>query len=144
MGYQWVMAQHLFVYGTLQPDHAPAELAPAIRGLQKLGRGHVSGQLYDLGDYPGATLDPAARTRVHGLVFALPDDGAVLSALDAYEGFDPTDPANSPFSRTRARVQLSDGQQIEAWMYVYNRDPRGAPRIADGRYIGRRSAQRQP
>ena len=138
------MSQHLFVYGTLQPDHAPAEIASAIHRLREVGGGHVRGRLYDLGEYPGAILDPSAETPVHGRVFTLPEDPAVLSALDAYEGFDPADPAGSLFSRTRARVRLFDRQEIEAWMYVYNRDPRGAPRIADGRYGGRRSTQRQP
>jgi len=129
-----IMAEHLFVYGTLQPDHAPAEIAPLLHGLQEVGTGHVRGHLYDLGDYPGAIVDPAAQTQVHGVVLELPNDPAVLSALDTYEGFDPAHPRSSLFARTRIRVQLSDGQQIEAWMYAYNRDPRGATRIADGIY----------
>lgn len=128
------MAQHLFVYGTLQPDHAPAEIAPAIRCLQEVGRAQVRGRLYDFGDYPGAILDPSSETPVHGRVFTLPDDPALMSTLDAYEGFDPADPANSLFSRTRTRVQLTDGQEIEAWIYVYNRNPRAAPQIPDGHY----------
>ena len=138
------MADHLFVYGTLQPEHVPPEIAPAIRCLQEVGRGHVRGRLYDLGDYPGAVLDPSAETPVHGRVFALPDDPAVLSALDAYEGFDPADPTRGFFSRTRTRVQLSDGHQIEAWMYAYNRHPRGARLITDGHYRGTTNTQRRP
>jgi len=138
------MSQHLFVYGTLLPDQAPAEIAPAIRSLREVCSGHVHGRLYDLGDYPGAILDPSAETPVHGRLFALPDDPAVLSAIDAYEGFDSVDPAGSLFSRTHVRVRLSNGQEIDAWMYVYNKDPRGAPQIADGRYRRRTSAPRRP
>jgi len=129
------MSEHLFVYGTLLPEQAPAEMVAVLRRLRHETPGHVRGRLYDLGAYPGAILDPSADTVIRGRVFALPDDGTVLAVLDAYEGFDPTDPTRSLFSRTRARVGLSDGREVDCWMYVYNRDLRDAPQIAGGAFV---------
>jgi gamma-glutamylcyclotransferase (GGCT)/AIG2-like uncharacterized protein YtfP len=124
----------LFLYGTLLPDRVPPALASAVQKLREVAPGCVPGHLYDLGAYPGAILNPAAGTLIHGRVFALPDDGRVLATLDAYEGFDPRDPAASLFARVSARVALADGREVGCWMYVYNRDPHGAALVAGGRW----------
>src|SRR5206468_12951381 len=52
-----------------------------VAKLTPLGPATVSGRLYDLGPYPGMVLDEAAA-RVHGELFALPDDPALLASLD--------------------------------------------------------------
>ena len=92
----------------------------------------MRGHLYDLGEYPGLVLDPAAD-EVHGTIFTVPDD-RVLAALDAYEGFEPNHPKRSLFVRTRVAAMLGDGRSCDCFAYVYNRDPAGAPVIASGRY----------
>ncbi len=50
----------LFVYGTLLPGLAPAELLPLFSRLRSLGAAGVAGLLWDLGSYPGLFIDPAA------------------------------------------------------------------------------------
>ena len=134
VGHEASGVDHLFVYGTLLPEHAPAALAPTIARLRELGGGSVPGRLYDFGAYPGAILDPAATTRVSGRVFVLPDDPEVLAKMDAYEGFAAGNPGGSVFRRMRTVVALSDGGTTEAWVYEYNRDPGAAPVIAGGRF----------
>jgi gamma-glutamylcyclotransferase (GGCT)/AIG2-like uncharacterized protein YtfP len=124
--------RHLFAYGTLLGDRRPAGIARAAERLAAFGPATVRGRLYDLGEYPGLVLDPAA-SEVHGTVFTVPDD-AVLAALDAYEGFEPDDPARSLFVRTRVAATVPDGRALDCFVYVYNRDPAGAPVIASGRY----------
>ena len=116
------MPNHLFLYGTLHPDRAPAEIAPAARRLQPIGRGTIRALLYNLGEYPGAILDPAAPP-VPGEVFLVPD-AATLSALDAYEDYRPGSPTDSLFLRTKTVVTFDDGSRKSCWVYVYNRDPR--------------------
>ena len=120
--------RHLFVYGTLRPGHAPPGIAAQVARLREVGRGSVRGRTYDLGEYPGAVLDASSGTTIAGTVLALPDDLRVLAALDAYEGFDPTSPAQSLFVRVRTPVTLADGQTLECWMYVrgVNADPQGS------------------
>jgi gamma-glutamylcyclotransferase (GGCT)/AIG2-like uncharacterized protein YtfP len=119
------MPHHLFIYGTLHPDRAPAEIAPVARRLTPIGCGTIRARLYNLGEYPGAILaddtDPAAP-RVPGEVFLVPD-AATLSALDAYEDRRPGSPADSLFLRTKTVVTFDDGSRKSCWVYVYNRDP---------------------
>jgi len=117
------MPQHLFVYGTLHPDRAPAEIAASIRKLRLVGPGTIAGTLYDLGEYPGLVIHPGRHEEVSGTVFALPDDPALLAALDRYEDFRPSDPAGSLFIRSQQPVTLADGRSLESWVYLYNREP---------------------
>ena len=108
----------LFIYGTLHPDRAPAEIAATARRLVPHARGTIRARLYNLGAYPGIVLDDAAPP-IPGEVFLVPDD-PTLAALDAYEDFRPDDPTNSLFLRTKAVVTLDDGSQVLCWVYVYN------------------------
>src|SRR5579871_961031 len=77
------MCRYLFAYGTLQPGLAPPEIAPLVARLEPLGPGSIPGLLYDLGEYPGAILDPASPRTIWGTVFKLPADPTLLVQLDA-------------------------------------------------------------
>ena len=114
------MPQHLFVYGTLHPDRAPAEIAHAVRHLVELGPAILRGTLYNLGEYPGVVIHPDRNDQVSGTVFALPNDPAVLRALDTYEDYRPRDPAASLFLRAQLPVTRSDGSSLTCWVYLYN------------------------
>lgn len=122
----------LFAYGTLQPGLVPAELASPMAGISLIARGSVPGILYDLGGYPGAILDPRAKSRIHGVIYELPDDPQFLAQLDAYEEYDPAAPDASLFRRALHPVTLANGDHIDCWIYVYNRDPGAAPIVPDG------------
>lgn len=158
--------RHLFVYGTLRWSLLPEAYRPAIaRGvtppavsatplwneeqfpellravsqrLQYAGSGQVRGRLYDLGPYPAAVVDPQADSDIHGDVYWLPPDPAVLVSLDAYEGYDACYPERSLFRRVPVQVRLDDGRTIECWMYVYNRDLGDAVIIPEGDYVAYR------
>ncbi len=114
------MPQHLFVYGTLHPDRAPAEIAHAVRQLRELGPGTMRGTLYSLADYPGVVIRPNRVDIVHGTIFALPEDPAILASLDRYEDFRPSDPTNSLFVRAIQTVTQADGSTLDCWVYLYN------------------------
>ncbi len=116
------MSDYLFTYGTLQPGHAPSEIAPAVDRLEAIGKGFVRGILYDLGDYPGAVLDSSDR-KIFGTVFKLANDSSTLRQLDEYEGFDPKAPDEGLFVRRVHPVELASGQVLKCWIYVYNRKP---------------------
>lgn len=134
------MKDYLFVYGTLSPNHAPREVAGAVRRLRSIGAATVKGRLYNFGEYPGAILDSSARRKISGQVFALPDDQSVLKSLDDYEDYQPHDPQASLFVRKRATARLDDGRELRCWMYVYNRDPGDAPIISGGDYTKSKAA----
>ena len=114
----------LFVYGTLRRSLLSAQkndaLIQLMNGLQFIGEGSVNGQLYDLGDYPGAILGENFDNKIFGEVYQLDDPQAVLTALDQYEGFIPGELEASLFARVKAKITMSDGSLMEGWMYVYN------------------------
>jgi gamma-glutamylcyclotransferase (GGCT)/AIG2-like uncharacterized protein YtfP len=112
------MAENLFIYGTLHPDRAPREIAAVARRLKSICRATVRARLYNFGEYPGIVLDNAAKP-IPGELFAVPD-GDTLAALDAYEDFRPSSPAESLFLREKAIVTLDDGSQESCWVYTYN------------------------
>lgn len=129
------MSQHLFLYGTLLPSEAPQEIASIVKRFRRLGSAHVRGRLYDFGEFPGAVLDPASRTMIHGELVALPSDERVLEALDQYEEFDSSDPKGSLFVRTKAKVRMANGSSREGWIYVYNKSPGKAKLVRGGDYL---------
>jgi gamma-glutamylcyclotransferase (GGCT)/AIG2-like uncharacterized protein YtfP len=128
------MSEFLFVYGTLQPGLAPAELAPAVANLVLIGEAFVNGVLYDLGGYPGAVLDASSQQRIIGAVYQVPEDPTVMAELDAYEEFDPAAPQSSLFLRMLHPVELATGGALQCWVYVYNRDPGTATVISGGKF----------
>ena len=129
------MNQHLFLYGTLLPSEAPKEIASIVKRFRRLGSAHVRGRLYDFGEFPGAVLDPSSRSIIHGELVVLPSDERILQELDQYEEFDPSDPKRSLFIRKKVRVQMSNGNSREGWIYVYNKPPGKAKLVRGGDYV---------
>ena len=114
------MSDLLFAYGTLRPGHAPTEIAAAVSRLRPVEHGFIRGRLLELDGYPGVVLDPSVGEKIPGTIFQLPEDGDLLPQLDAYEGFDPDDPAGSLFVRQVHPVQLESGDEAQCWIYLYN------------------------
>lgn len=137
------MNRHLFVYGTLEPAHAPTEIAVAVRRLRPVGSGSVRGRLYDLGEYPGAIVSRTSRSVISGKVFELPEDDQVLSSIDTYEGFDPDHPQDSLFVRKRWPVTLADGSRMTCWIYTYNRKLGDARLNTSGSYTPRNGSRKR-
>jgi gamma-glutamylcyclotransferase (GGCT)/AIG2-like uncharacterized protein YtfP len=136
------MTQHLFVYGTLSPRHAPPEIAATVRRLRPVGQATVRGRLYDLGKYPGAVLNEKSRSLIRGEVFELPEDQSTLTSLDNYEGFEPGKRNSSLFLRRAYPVTMDDGKRVRCWVYVYNGTMKDALPVRNGRYLRRRIARR--
>jgi len=128
------MTEYLFVYGTLQPGKAPEEIAAVVDKLQPVGAGSINGFLYDLGDYPGAVLDPSSKQIIHGIVFDLSNDPKALKRLDEYEEFDPGASDKSLFIRVPCKVRMIDGRTLTSWVYVYNGRLDSVPVLKSGRF----------
>src|SRR4051812_10857421 len=120
------MSDYLFIYGTLSPDRAPADVRDAVSRMKPIAPGAMNGDLYDLGEYPGAVANVNARNVVRGQVYRLPGDKEVLKKLDAYEEFNPEDIKNSLFVREERPIELDDGRKLNCWVYLYNRSPEKA------------------
>ncbi len=133
------MAEYIFFYGTLLPQHAPAAVREVLAALRPWGEGWVRGTLFDFGPHPGAVLSDSAETRVYGRVFQLPEDESVLARLDEYEGYDPAFPNCEWFARRRVPVTMENGSTLACWIYEYKGDVAGLPVIASGRFAKLRS-----
>jgi gamma-glutamylcyclotransferase (GGCT)/AIG2-like uncharacterized protein YtfP len=129
------MPEYLFTYGTLQPGHAPAAIASAAAQLRRVGEGHVHGTLYDFGRYPGAIVDVNSSQEIFGTVYELPEDTSVLQQLDDYEGCYPEAPDLSDYLRILHPVELSSGETLICWVYIYNRDVSAACIVESGRWL---------
>jgi gamma-glutamylcyclotransferase (GGCT)/AIG2-like uncharacterized protein YtfP len=116
------MAEPLFIYGTLHPDRAPAEIAPTVALLRPLGPATLRGRLLQLGAYPGLLL-PGDEI-IRGELFALPDDRELRARtwreLDAYEDFRPASPETSLFTRVLTRITMANEETCLAWVYLFN------------------------
>lgn len=132
------MAEYLFVCGTLRRDVVPrvsSELAALMQQLPFIGFGTVRGQLFDLGEYPGAILGEDFGTKVVGEVYELPHPKEVLDVLDVYEGFIPGELEASLFARIKATVVLENGTTLDCWLYAYNDWVLNGRLIENGDYV---------
>jgi gamma-glutamylcyclotransferase (GGCT)/AIG2-like uncharacterized protein YtfP len=100
------MSNILYVYGTLRPGNADTV--------------KVKGQLYDLGWFPGIKLGGT------GDVICEKIEVQDWSAVDRYEGYMPSDPANSLY----IRVPFGDG-----FIYEFNRDVNPVKLVPTGDWL---------
>lgn len=136
------LTERLFAYGTLRLGcgHSLTRMAAASVGY--LGPGRLPGKLYDLGAYPGAVFDPAARSWISGDVFVLRQPETVLRVLDRYEGFDPGAPDCGEFRREWLPIDLG-GRSRWCWVYLYKQPVDSLTPIPGGDYLRARFAPAQ-
>lgn len=127
------MAELVFFYGTLMTPFNRTGRLRLDQHLSFKGRGTIRAALFDLGIYPAAV--PAADGQVTGEVYELTEPVPALRALDELEGYRPTDPETSLYTRTRTPVAMDDGTAVEAWAYFYNAPLGRAERIESGDYL---------
>jgi gamma-glutamylcyclotransferase (GGCT)/AIG2-like uncharacterized protein YtfP len=125
---------YIFVYGTLRGSAASQWPRGAANNARRLGSGTVPGLLFRLDDYPGMILSDGDEL-VRGEVYRLNDPMTAWLALDKYEGCGPDHAVPYEFERRLAWVHLENGEEMDAWTYVYCRDTSGKPRIESGDYL---------
>jgi gamma-glutamylcyclotransferase (GGCT)/AIG2-like uncharacterized protein YtfP len=145
----------LVVYGSLlrgQPFPSQLNLEESLKFVEVRA---IAGALYDLGDYTAFVHGSGV---VHAELYRILDI-SVLSRLDEFEDYDPSDLEQSLYLRTAIELprytnaliqRLFRDATIDAWIYVYNQplddktriDARSWPehlatrRVADGRSRG--------
>lgn len=101
-----------------------------MAGCKYLGQDTISGQLFDLGWYPGAKLGGDDKIVVD--LYKMPDSGEILKGLDRYEGYHPNRPEESLFER---KVVLTNEGTLEVWAYEYMHPVPAAQLIKDGDWL---------
>ena len=127
------MTDLVFFYGTLMSGFKRPGRSRIDPKLTPVGRGSITATLFDLGIYPAAI--PASDERVVGEVHRMLDADGVLAALDEIEGYRPSLPDASLYTRVETAVTLDDGRVESAWVYFYNAPLGQAQRIASGDYL---------
>ncbi len=124
----------LLVYGTLRPpfDNLFAQY------LRKRGRctgeGEFSGQIFDIGSYPGAIYQQIGNFRVFGTVFDISHQkAAILTYLDYYEGVGEQFDQPTEFVRSVVPVRFNN-RVADCWIYLYNLSTIDKPIIESGDY----------
>jgi gamma-glutamylcyclotransferase (GGCT)/AIG2-like uncharacterized protein YtfP len=124
---------YVFVYGTLRNldlNRTHQLLATAIH----VGRGYYKGELFDIGEYPGAVPSHDQSRRIVGEVYLLHDLAADIEPLDKHEGCSSSDPLPHEYTRTKVTISLENRDEKTAWMYLYNQPVDGLKRIEGGDY----------
>jgi gamma-glutamylcyclotransferase (GGCT)/AIG2-like uncharacterized protein YtfP len=125
-----------FFYGTLIAGSDNLLAAAAHTLLRDCGPALARGALHAVEDAEGwYPVLLSGASLVHGRLYeTIPGFGeAELAAIDAWEDFDPADPAGSPYVRGTIVVADAAGGFHEAHAYTYNRPlPPSAQPIADG------------
>ncbi len=127
------VADAAFFYGTLMAGFDRRRRAGIDSDMRYLGRGYITGALFDLGIYPAAV--PSTDGRIWGEVYEFDDGERVLAVLDDIEGYTHDDPDRSLYTRAKTHVTLDRDDTREAWVYFYNAPLGGASRIPSGDYL---------
>ena len=127
------MTDLVFFYGTLMTGFKRAGRSRIDSKLTPVGRGWMAATLFDLGIYPAAI--PASDSRVWGEAHRMVDGDDVLAALDEIEGFRPSQPDASLYTRLETPMTFEDGHVETAWAYFYNAPLGQAQRIESGDYL---------
>lgn len=121
----------IFVYGSLRRSFEAESILKDLPGAHRRVRAWVRGRLVDLGDYPGAVLDPKSDSKIQGEIWAIDSHPSPFPKLDAYEEFVPASPERSLFVRKRTTVHTRS-ETLIAWIYVPRVVAATAPVISSG------------
>ena len=116
----------LATYGTLMRAFNASERLGIAEQISFVETCRFDGILYDLGRFPGAVPGDGI---VRGELLRL-HDPQVLRVLDRYEGYDADREDDSLFVRRRVEVQEPSART--AWVYWFNGDLTGRPRVESG------------
>jgi len=122
----------LFVYGSLRRVFGHPMHRWLTQYARWMGEATFRGVLFSLGEYPGAVPSGRAGDRVQGEVYEVLEAEPLFARLDEYEDFLPGNFAASLYLRQLHEVELTNGQRMRAWVYVFNRPVAGLPWVPSG------------
>ena len=135
------MNPHLFVYGSLMST-AGHRMGARLRGRGPAGRrGHDPGPALSRELVSGRRRERrplSSGCTARSTRWAIPS--RTLAWLDAYEGIVPGSEEASEYRRVERPVRLASGEEITAWVYLYQKDVAGFTLVPDGRWTAERRA----
>lgn len=123
----------LFVYGTLLDDDNKYGIY--LRDNSGFfATGKLRGEMYDIGEYPGAVLLNEGDKYIYGTILQIDNPVEVLAVIDLYEGFGDDQPQPNEFIRVLTKAETEAGA-LECWIYIYNLPLNSLTVIKGGRYV---------
>ena len=106
----------LFVYGTLLTaiKHPEGEKLRSLADY--MGKGRVSGMLYDIGEYPGLVIGNEAANTVLGEIYDLSNFPDYWDELDDYEEIKESE--TPEYTREKVIVSTANAT-LTCWTYIY-------------------------
>jgi len=123
----------LFVYGSLRSGFNSDAYQYISRYFTLVDNAKVKGVLYDLGDYPAA-LPSDKDFYITGELYYLKNEEEynwAMEQLDDYEGLH-VEAGERPLYRRDIVTVYARDNEVMAWVYWYNNDIEGKPRIESG------------
>lgn len=103
---------------------------------QWLGQAWFQGQLFKVADYPGVIDSSSPADAVLGDVYELKEFEASIARLDDYEECSANHVPPHLYRREVRAVRLTEsGENLSAWIYIYNRPVSGLMRITSGDFF---------
>ncbi|MBF0275784.1 MAG: gamma-glutamylcyclotransferase [Nitrospinae bacterium] len=132
-----VIKEFLFVYGTLRKETKTA-MHDLFADCNYFSDGYMQGKLYEVNGYPGAIISEDKADKIKGEIYTITVPGQILSHLDTYEECSENFPQPHEYIRKKLTVSTIDGDTVQAWVYLYNRDVSGLTLIKSGDYLSYR------
>lgn len=127
------MKNTLFVYGTLLLN-VQSDIANFLKkNAQFVGEGYLSGQLFDLGQYPGAVFQKDSNSQVYGHIFELQNPNYALPILDEYEAVSEQFGPYKEYVREKVPIKMNE-ESVLCWTYLYVQPTVNLPLIESGNY----------
>lgn len=124
----------LFVYGSLRSGFQSNAYHYISHYFKLLGTAKVSGQLFDLGEYPAAKPAPGTDSFILGELYELNEKSAfswVFGQLDDYEGV-VAEEGETVMYRRELTTAFINSHVETAWIYWYNGEVTDKPLVASG------------
>ena len=118
-----------FVYGTLIKGMGNDGLIP---DEAKRIKGYTRGKMFNVGLFPAVVN---GKDKIHGEIVYVPSylykrTMKVLDTLEGYRGKD-----DDMYKRVIKKVWDNGGNEIDCWMYLWNRDIKGMEYISHGSWV---------
>ena len=126
---------YVFVYGTLRSACQTGAHKQYLRGADFISPAKIRGQLYMVDYYPGLVLSETEHWAI-GEIYLLEDE-TQLHDLDVYEGCAKKSPQPHEYERRMTQVVLTSGEEMAAWVYVYQQETQHLPIINSGDFLNR-------
>mgnify|MGYP001153932848 CR=1 FL=1 len=128
------MPDYIFVYGTLRRGIESPMAVVFGRYCEYISDAYMMGRLYQVGAYPGAIETDNPAEKIYGEVYRVSNSDLLMPLLDGYEGCSNEEVRPHEYLRKKLCIQCLTGEELYAWVYLYNHDVSSLSLIASGDY----------